>query len=359
MQVKTLLTKWNNHFIKVWAITLGVVGTTCGFIALFAPENFFVNFGFSGCIIAFLLITLFSFIWTNRRILKTYSIAEKPNKLSTILYNEIERLYKEKKFTEVVLIGFPVSRALWLNGSYKERIKIGILLEEAAAKTESTIQQISALIDDIGWTLAVVGDLVTAEQNISNGIKKAENKKLFYWAAKGERHIAGIESKKSNKEGIISHLNKAVDYAQKINNPEEKMEMEASLHLSKAEYYLECNNLDDALNQAILAKETYKISPYHSDREVKTHSRMGNIFLRLNRIQEAKDEFNLGYKKAMDIRKDEVGRNLIGLAQVYLVKREFSKAKEALIEAKPIFETMGTDTELKLIAQLLRESEVK
>jgi hypothetical protein len=50
---------------------------------------------------------------------------------------------------------------------YSERIKVGEFVEEAAARTNNHEAQVAALIDDIGWTNAVVGNIDSARNFIS------------------------------------------------------------------------------------------------------------------------------------------------------------------------------------------------
>lgn len=338
--------------------TLGIVSGIVGIVSACFRENPFSSLGTKGIIIIAQTIIIISFFITFKRVLKfKLSVIEKPSNLSIMLLEAIEKLYSEKHYKDVVRFGSHISRALWLSGEYSERVKIGKLVEEAAAKTESHKQQIIALIDGIGWTLVVMEDLLNAEENINNGIKKALKHNLYYWAAKGERHLAGIASKKGDKEDILRHLNKATEYAHKIDNLDDKSEMEASLYLGMAEYLLETNKPEEALKFAESSKRCYENIKDQSDREVKIHSRLGNIYLHLDKLQEAKDEFNKGYQKALGIRKDEVGKNLIGLSRIYVLKREYSKAKDSLAEAKYIFEKLRSEDDLKTIKDLLRQVE--
>lgn len=334
------------------------VGIIVAIACAFYPTSPFSTFGIKGIIILSQTIIILSFLITYRRILKFKPFTvEEPSNLAISLLEVVEKLYSEKHYKDAVRLAPQISRALWLSGNYSERVKIGKLVEDAAAKTNSPKQQVSALIDDIGWTLVVMGDLLNAEENINNGIKKALNHSLYYLAAKGERHLAGVASKKGDKKNILKHLNKAIEYADKIEDFEDSSEMKASLHLAKAEYLLEMKKPAEALKSAELSKGCYENLKDQSERELKTHSRLGNIYLHLDKLQEAKDEFNKGYQKALGIRKDEVGNNLIGLSRICILKREYSKAKESLIEAKSIFEDLGLEDDLKITKNLLRQVE--
>src|SRR5205085_10359889 len=132
--------------------------------------------------------------------------------LSAEVVNIVTTLYGEAKYLDVVRFGSTISRYLWLNGHNHERIAIGKLVEDAASKVGRTSVQVSCLIDDIGWTYDIIGDPEKAVTNISNGIEKAVENDLFYLAAKGERHLSGIEKHRGNSEQFLLHLTNAKTY---------------------------------------------------------------------------------------------------------------------------------------------------
>ncbi|MCB0742559.1 MAG: hypothetical protein KDC67_01535 [Ignavibacteriae bacterium] len=264
----------------------------------------------------------------------------------------VQILYKEKNYLDVVRFASPISRFLWLSQNNKERITIGKMVEDSASKTGRLEVQVATLIDDIGWTYSAIGEHSKARENIIRGIKKAEQASLFYFAAKGERHLAGIESEVGDKNKIIEHLNNAQVFTEKITDKSEKSEMEGSLFLAKAEHFFENKNFSDAESNANLAKFTFAND---FDRIVKVYSLLGNIHLAQGKYQEAKDGFNQGYSKCRNFRKDEFAKNAVGLAKVEMQANNLQNAKSYLIEAKEIYEKGTKNKELTEVKNLLQQ----
>src|SRR6266404_217744 len=148
-----------------------------------------------------------------RRLISKGLEVKPPIILSAELVNIVNTLYVETRYLDVVRFGSTFSRYLWLNGHNHERIAIGKLVEDAASKVGRTAVQVSCLIDDIGWTSEIIGDTAKAVANITNGIEKAVENELFYLAAKGERHLSGIEKHRGNSELFILHLTNAKKYS--------------------------------------------------------------------------------------------------------------------------------------------------
>ena len=205
------------------------------------------------------------------------------------------------------------------------------------------------MIDDIGWTSFKINNSKIAETNITNGINKAKKHQLYYYAAKGERHLAGIAAKK-NRNNIIQHLTSAEDFTKQITDIRLKDEMEGSLFFAKAEYYFEEKNYIEAEKNLWEARHVFEND---ADRIVKTHSLMGNIYMAQNTddsVQKAKDEFNEGYGNCKEVRSDEYARNAIGLAKIEMKEGDYIDAKSYLEEAQAILK--GTD-EINEVNQLL------
>lgn len=298
-----------------------------------------------------ILITL-SLLFVIQKLISNEILSKSTLNLPKEIERFVQHLYNEKKYLNVVRFGSPISRFLWLNGNNSERIAIGKMVEDAASKVGRIQEQISALIDDIGWTYFVIGEDAMAKQNINNGIEKAEYEKLYYFAAKGERHLAGIESSVGSKDKIIDHLNKAQEYTQKITDQSEKNEMEASLFLAKAEHFFEDKDYSEAESNAKSAKAVFAND---SDRIVKVFSLLGNIYFTQQNYQKAKDEFNQGYNRCKDFRKDEFAKCAVGLAKVEMKANNLQNAKTYLNEAKEIFEAGSKYKELTEVKNLLQQ----
>jgi len=274
-----------------------------------------------------------------------------PLPLSTELVNIINTLYEKEKYLDVVRLGSALSRYLWLKGKYHERIEIGERVEDAAGKESRIEEQVSSLIDDIGWTYNIIGQPDKAVENIKSGIDKALTNELFYYAAKGERHLSGIEKHKGHQAECLSHLQKAKEHSEKILDLTSKNEMEASLFLAEAKYLFELGKLNEAEALAEKAIAVFKNDP---DRIVKIHSLLGNIYLKQNKLQKAKDEFNKGYNATKSTREDEVAKNLKGLADIALLERDIKSGLKYLNEAKEIYLSIHKNKEATDLDNIIR-----
>lgn len=307
----------------------------------------------SSIVISTIILSLLYLIYK----LVTEGLADKqPLILANELVTIVNALYEEKKYLDVVRFGSTVSRYLWINGNNKERIAIGELVEDAASKEGRIAEQVSALIDDIGWTYYIVGDNIKATTNISNGIEKAAENGLFYFAAKGERHLSGIAKHSGKISDFTQHLANAETYTTKILDSSDKNEMDASLHLAKAKYAFETDKLNDAEADAKKAMEIFKND---MERIVKVHSLLGNIYLKQGKtipakIQKAKDEFNKGYLSCKDIRKDEFAKNAVGLAKIAYEEGEIKTYIKYLNEAREVYVAHHKSKEVNEIDLMLK-----
>lgn len=327
-----------------WNIFLGIAAI-CSVAGIFwkVPKN--QTLWVLVVIIVWLLITFFRVV---RKLVRN-EIKENGLDIPSEIQKMVKYLYDKKKYNDVVRLGSTISRFLWLNHYYSQRIAIGKMVEDSASKTKNIKEQVSALIDDIGWTSFKINNSKKAETSITNGINKAKKHHLYYYAAKGERHLAGIAAKK-NRNNIMQHLTNAEDFTKLIVDIRLKDEMEGSLFFAKAEYFFEEENYVEAEKNIL---ETRRVLENDTDRIVKTHSVLGNIYMAQNTddsIQKAKDEFSEGYLNCKEVRSDEYARNAIGLAKIEIKEGDYIDAKSYLEEAQAILK--GTD-EINEVNQLL------
>jgi len=73
------------------------------------------------------------------------------------------------------------------------------------------------------------------------------------------------------------------------------------------------------------------------------------------KFSEAKDEFNQGYIKCINFRKDEFAKNAVGLAKVEMLENNLYNAKIYLNEAKNIFESCNKNKELTEVINLIQK----
>jgi tetratricopeptide (TPR) repeat protein len=334
----------------VWKIFLGIS-------AVVTVASVFTDFKYPKAhpvrtaIIVSTVTAFVSLLLLVRKLIEEGLTDKKPLVLSAELVRIVSTLYGEAKYLEVVRFGSTVSRYLWLNGHNHERIEIGKLVEDAASKVGRSPEQVSCLIDDIGWTYEIIGDTERAITNISNGIEKAVENELYYLAAKGERHLSGIEKHRGNAKQFSLHLSNARAYCTKIIDSSDRNEIEASLFLAEAKYLFETGRFQEAEQ---LAKQAISVFDKDPDRIVKVHSLLGNIFLKQGKRQKAKDEFNRGYNNSKSIRKDEIAKNAKGLADVALAENDIKTCVKYLTEAKELYGSLHKNKEVHEIEHLLK-----
>lgn len=331
-----------NYCWKV-LITIGVILSVFGLII---PElrKYWILF----IIVTLLLVILISLILLIKELIDR-EIDDKTNiNIPNQLLYIIAKLPKE----ESEVLSEAIDRYLHLYGYHEERIKLGNLLSE----NMHIKNQVSNLIDQLGWANYLKNQTGDAIDNIVQGVNLAKDNLLYYWAAKGERHLAGIERHRKNEIAFLEHLKKAKEYTIQIQNMNEKTEMEGSIHLSEAKYLLEKKlDLSKAEEEANNAMQKFADDPR---RQLKVYVVLGNIYLERKQWVKAFNTFKEGYDKSFGIRKDERAKNALGLAKIHLsveASRFFKveKAKEYLKEAESLKNSLKQH-EINEIESLIR-----
>jgi hypothetical protein len=321
-QKKALLI-FRNLFWKIF-VAISAVCTIFGFIFFDDVKDHWLLY-----LIGVLLLTVLISLILLINILIKREITDKTNiDIPAQLLQIISKLKKD----EIDILSEAIDRYFHLYGYHNERIKLGNLLNS----DRDIKNQVSNLIDKLGWAKYLQKHTDEAVSNINRGIELAASNLLFYWAAKGERHLSGIERHRRNENAFKEHLKNSKDYADKILNENEKSEMEGSLHLANAKYLLEKGGmLTDAENEANLA-----IQKFVNDkrRQLKVYVVLGNIYLKQQLWDKAYDTFKLGYNLSNGVRNDERAKNALGLAKIHIKSDaprfiNMQKAKEYLQEA--------------------------
>ena len=360
-------------------IVIGFGGATAFYLGwqqiasgIFAPQDWVLAQGAVGYVVLFAGFAFVGFVnsilWALRRAAKRISQVEEsaiteidagsklPNELTAL----VEGSFKQKDFVEVVRIGSQLSRPLWLSGSYKERAQIGEWIADSAATLAMPKEQAAALIDDVGWTNAVLNNVEKAEQNIEFGIKIALDNQLYYLAAKGERHLAGICYKyKRDYEVADEHFKAALEHAEKIEGESRRREMIAGIQFGQAEYFISIKDFEKALAPAQNSQKEYQSLKDQDERIVKSYSQLGRIYLGLSNLNEAENSFHAGFGKAAALRrKDEMIINRFGMAQIHFARSEYSNAIEVLDESIEGFHELGMENEEISAKNLKNEAEM-
>jgi tetratricopeptide (TPR) repeat protein len=253
--------------------------------------------------------------------------------------------------SDILLVA--VDRFFHLYGYNKERIELGkleIIPNVKEKKREKNIiveqaitNQVGNLIDRLGWANYLMNNKESAIENITQGVELAKKNSIFYLAAKGERHLAGIERHHGNTTAFFDHLSKSKEYTRQIQDDKERIEMEGSLHLVEAKFLLD--QKDDLLKAEEEAKKAIYLFSNDPQRQVKVYSVLGNIYLEREDWDQAYEMFFKGYTKSENIRADERAKNAMGLAKIHLdpdIPRFYTKdkAKEYLLEAESLMNSL-------------------
>lgn len=232
------------------------------------------------------------------------------------IIKQIKDGYQEERWNDVCRIAPIISRYLWLSGQYSLRIEIGDMVKDAASKIENDMLRAKYLIDDIGWTLYIEGDMQSAKTNIKDGLRIAKENKEYYLSAKAHRHLASIYRRNGMYEKASEELKYAIDDAKFISDSESRTEMEAALMFSSAKIHsLSCDDreISHSIEEAKDAAEKFS-SIKDKERAVKVFVFLGDTYKRLGNITNAKNIYSEGLEMAYEIgRYDEIKSNTLAL----------------------------------------------
>ena len=178
--------------------------------------------------------------------------------LKNALISEIKIAHQRKRWEDVIRFGNILSRPLWVTGEYNLRVEIGKLVADAAAHSGRIKEQAFALIDDLGWTNHVLGNSGEAKRNIQHGIRLAQENDEYFLVQKGYRHLSGIAIDEGNLEEARVYLEKAKEFAMRINDVYKRKEAIAGLHVNEALIEVQRRNWEKALDQFRRAQDIYR-----------------------------------------------------------------------------------------------------
>ncbi|MDJ0692696.1 MAG: tetratricopeptide repeat protein [Xenococcaceae cyanobacterium MO_188.B32] len=126
-----------------------------------------------------------------------------------------------------------------------------------------------------------------------------------------------------------------------------------------ADYYLE---QQDELKSGFLLAASFPLEKLVQQGDLTSfvHRLLGDIYLRLGRLQEAQEK----YEKTLSLAEsepnwEEIAKAQSGLAHVAVINGNFSEAKELLLEAKKVFLLSKNDSQVNLIQGWLVKLEEK
>lgn len=266
--------------------------------------------------------------------------------LAEAVIREVEKRNDRHEYHSATTLAQSMSRPFWLEGKYRDRIRLGELLFQAASSIEPPDLSAcaEALIDDLGWTNVELNNLDEAKRRISEGIDYARRANDAYLIAKGYRHLAGVAHKEGDSVGAEEKLKLAEDEANTISDERRKKEMLAGIVCGRGELYLGTN----VRKQAELAKECFLrakvIFEEIGDRErvVKIYCRLGQAFAKMGDIPQAYEAYNLGRERAHNLgwQKQICEIDLL-LGQLMLDDHRVDDATKKVTEARDISKYLG------------------
>ena len=247
----------------------------------------------------------------------------------------LQHLASNREHHTIIRLRNALSRLFWVEGRLTERVAIGLATENAAAEIGDKQTQISALVDDLGWTLVALRQYDRAEGYIQHGLALADSIDAHYWIAKSHRHLAGIHTMSKRYESAYEALDQAEAAAQPIKDAKaqpikgakKQWELLAGIEYARAITALLEGNLDDARQYAVKTEEL-RNKVGDQTRTLRILALKGKIELAANNVRLAKDHFRQGLSEAVAFgRRDEMIRNSIGLAKVCSIEGNDDDAK--------------------------------
>jgi len=352
---QTFALRFVSTFAKVFGV-LGGIWLVLEIISYFLPEKPLSTYRIKGLLGLFSLGIIVGLIWElivlHRAYARTLLISDKLRDRNSILQRKaiasgnheaenslidmLRGAYVKRNWEEVITLGRPLSRPLWLTGRYHLRMEIGKLVEDAATFSEKPEIQASALIEDLGWTSVALRRYDEAIQHIQHGLDVAQKANAHGLVCRAFRHLAGIHLKRGDLILAEQSADKAEAALKSVTDPRERDELSAGLAYQRARELQSKGKLPDALVALISAQELFaKLAD--KDRALKVYAPLGQVQFAMGDIAASKDSFRRGLASArVSSRHDCELVNLKGLAEIALKEQNYVEAKELWLEASAI-----------------------
>ena len=342
---------------------------------LFKNSNFFsilfecIKMLFSGVIgyvIALLINNIWAFVVASVVlviIIVIYSVLLSKKMHHFDILKILQEEQKKSNWFEIIRIGYPMSRPLWLSGRYMLRVEMGEIIKAAASAIDGgdvkigneTINGryilVSTLIDDLGWTRHMLGQTEKAKKSIEEGISIASENGYTALEIKGYRHLFGIYSSENSSEKIQQiekELNRLIQ-----NLPEdEKAEIQLGLYFSKGEHAYRIGEYDTAIDYTKKAQQGYELIEDY-ERYVKTLDILGDIYMAQGNLHEAERNYRKGMSEAQKWQRKEryvtIVTDFLKL-KIEMISEDIEYTPEESFRDKEAIETLYKETR-----QLCRE----
>lgn len=245
----------------------------------------------------------------------------------------LREAHSRGSWEEVIMLGHPLSRPLWLTGRYHLRMAIGTLVESAASFCDRLDVQAATLIDDLGWTSVALRRYAEAIGLIKHGITIAEKAQKHGLVCRALRHLAGIAVKQGNLNEAECYANEAEAALHRIPPSPERDELVAGLVYQRATQLHARGDYSAALERLTWAQELF-VRLSDRERAIKIYGNIGNAHLALGQLAQAKDSFRRGLASArVSSRHDCELVALSGLAKVLQAEGHYDEAQGVLRDA--------------------------
>lgn len=246
------------------------------------------------------------------------------------LVESLEAALTDKRYWEVIRIGAALNRPLFESGDFATRVRIGRILEEAAALAGRKDYQIIALIDLMAWSLVERGQYEDAQKSLKHGIELARQEGDQFYVAKALRHLGVIERRLEHFVEALDYYGQSREVAESLEDCKQKSELiggldyaVASLHFYRGEYDRAMEVVDLAVQRFTDLRDGYRLNM--------SMVMKGDIQFKRGERDQACDT----YRSVLEIANKnteqlQIARCYLGLGDIYLAEFEWDRARRVL-----------------------------
>jgi tetratricopeptide (TPR) repeat protein len=252
------------------------------------------------------------------------------------LVDALTSALRDRNYAEVIRIGVALNRPLFEEGKFSTRLRIGKVVEEAAALSDRKDIQVVALVDAIGWSQVELGAYDEAKRSIEHGIDISEELGTAFYTAKGYRHLGVIARRTNDYAQAKSRYEQSLAIAKTIADDHDRDTLVAGLNYAIASLHFHTGDYDTAMEFIGRAISDFeKLSDeYRLNMSFVTK---GDIQFKQNLRDRAKDTYRTVLQRAdKNTEKLQVARSCLGLAEVYISEHDWERAQRSLSQASNI-----------------------
>lgn len=266
----------------------------------------------------------------------------------------LEEATNRRRYQEVISIGSHLSLPLWYTGKYSLRIRIGHMVEFAAAQVGDKKRQALVLIEDIGWTYIRIKEYAKGTENIKRGLVIAREIGDNYLISQAMRNMADIHLINMEKTTILSEkikestlckqcLDEALDLMQNMGDVKEQKELCGNIHYTYCKYYFELGECQQALISLDTSMRIYAENGF-VEKQIKLYVLKGQILLSESNenTSAAIGAFQEGLRLAQAYNVNvHIVSNAIELCKIYIQRENFNLANQMLSLAEEVINAIS------------------